>query len=391
MNLLIVHNFYKSNNIGGEDLVVQAENKYLGLNQGLSNIHLFSVYNDRSNIIRMILAPIFPVITLLKLYFTIKKKNINVVHIHNYFPLISPFSFWIVKLSGVKLVHTLHNYRPWCLAGTFYRNNHGPCHKCIEKSPLSGVIHKCYKNSFKMSLYMTFLFMVYRKIGLFKLPDKIFILSNFQKKIVQSLNFFHQTLEIRQNILPGLVDDKYKNFNDKQHKAGYLFIGRIEESKGIEIVLNEWMKLPRNIHLTVIGNGPLLNQLRKSYNYSNITFLGKVEPMKVEKYIRESRFLIQSSIWYETMGLTIFEAFENKTPVIGFNIGTRLDFINHNKNGFLCNKFELSDRILKCELIEDKIYNDMCNHAYLSFRKYTDILDENLKKCYKFSEKAQNI
>ena len=391
MNLLIVHNFYKSTNIGGEDLVVLAENKYLGLNQGLSNIHLFSVYNDRANIIRMILAPIFPIITLLKLYFLIKKKNINVVHIHNYFPLISPFSFWVVKLTGAKLVHTLHNYRPWCLAGTFYRNNYGPCQKCIEKNPLSGVLHKCYKNSFTMSLYMTLLFAAYRKMGLFKLPDKIFILSNFQKKIIQSLNFFHQIVEIRQNILPGLVDKKYISLNDEQYKTGYLFIGRIEESKGIEIVLKEWMKLPRHIHLTVIGSGPLLSHLQKSYNYSNITFLGKVEPMKVRKYIRKSKFIIQSSIWYETMGLTIFEAFENKTPVIGFNIGTRLDFIDHNKNGFLCENFDISDRISKCELIDQKIYNDMCNHAHSSFIQYTKTLDENLKKCYIFSDKALDM
>ena len=106
------------------------------------------------------LNPFYDLVTLIKLFKVIKKNKITVVHAHNYFPLISPISFLIIKLSGAKLVHTLHNFRPWCLAGTFYRNNHGVCHLCVEKGPAYGVFYKCYKNSYIMSLYISFLFLI---------------------------------------------------------------------------------------------------------------------------------------------------------------------------------------------------------------------------------------
>ncbi|MCW3108416.1 MAG: glycosyl transferase, group 1, partial [Segetibacter sp.] len=49
---------------------------------------------------------------------------------------------------------------------------------------------------------------------------------------------------------------------------------------------------------------------------------------------------------YETFGLTIIESMSAGVPVIGFNIGTRPELIDHGKTGFITSPDLLADTIL---------------------------------------------
>src|SRR2546422_599353 len=46
----------------------------------------------------------------------------DVVHIHNFFPIISPSIYYACHDAGVPVVQTLHNYRLLCPGATFYRD-----------------------------------------------------------------------------------------------------------------------------------------------------------------------------------------------------------------------------------------------------------------------------
>ena len=77
----------------------------------------------------------------------IREHHPDVIHCHNTFPLISPSVYWAAARQGVPVVQTLHNYRLVCINPYLYRNGR-ICEDCLGRSPLRGVIHRCYRGSF---------------------------------------------------------------------------------------------------------------------------------------------------------------------------------------------------------------------------------------------------
>jgi glycosyltransferase involved in cell wall biosynthesis len=51
--------------------------------------------------------------------------------------------------------------------------------------------------------------------------------------------------------------------------------------------------------------------------------------------MRSSLALVSSSIWPETLNMTLIEAMGNGTPVISSNCGAPTEYIDHGINGFL--------------------------------------------------------
>ena len=71
---------------------------------------------------------------------------------------------------------------------------------------------------------------------------------------------------------------------------------------------------------------------------------------------------------YETFGLTILEAMSLATPVIGFNIGTRIDLIKNDENGFLCCPRDLEKIIIKSHHYND--YERLSKNALKAAEKF---------------------
>ena len=52
----------------------------------------------------------------------LRARPADIVHVHNFFPLISPAIHRAARAEGAAVVQTLHNYRLICPSGIFYRN-----------------------------------------------------------------------------------------------------------------------------------------------------------------------------------------------------------------------------------------------------------------------------
>src|SRR4029077_15436165 len=77
----------------------------------------------------------------------VHSNRIDVAHLHNTFPLISPSAYYAVRRAGVPVVQTLHNLRLIC-GGAALSTNGSVCEECIERrSLLPGIVHGCYRNS----------------------------------------------------------------------------------------------------------------------------------------------------------------------------------------------------------------------------------------------------
>lgn len=362
MKILIVHNQYLSRNIGGEDVVFENEVQSLMSLLGSGNVLTYKVSNDNLSKFKLLFTIWFSVGHYFKIKKIIKENKIDLVHVHNFFPLLTPSVFKAAKNGGAKVIHTLHNFRWWCISGILYREEAGICELCIgKKYPVSGIKYNCYRKSKLQSIYAQLAFWFYRTLGFYDDVDAFFVLSAFQKQKVINFGLPVAKILLKPN---GCAQP----FQKKVEKSGYIYVGRLEKSKGVDVLLNVWKELDLKFELTIIGEGEL-EQMIEDLNLTNVIYLGKKPHTEVKELINKSKYLIQPSVWFETFGLTIIEGLSCGTPVIGFNIGTRPSFIRNEFNGLLCMPDTLKETILYSESLTN--YELISDNARLSAKEYS--------------------
>src|ERR1022692_4165829 len=75
----------------------------------------------------------------------LEKERPDIVHCHNLLPQVSPAAYYACQSTGVPVVQTLHNYRLFCPAGTFFHNGQ-VCQDCT-RSLAYAVKRGCYRSS----------------------------------------------------------------------------------------------------------------------------------------------------------------------------------------------------------------------------------------------------
>jgi len=106
-------------------------------------------------------------------------------------------------------------------------------------------------------------------------------------------------------------------------KINLLFVGRIEERKGLIYLLKAFLILKRkyqNLRLIVVGDGPErenCEKFTKENNLKDVIFLGNVEKDLPSLYATCDIFCAPS-IFGESFGLVILEAMASGKPIVGF-------------------------------------------------------------------------
>ena len=110
-----------------------------------------------------------------------------------------------------------------------------------------------------------------------------------------------------------------------------LYFGRFSEEKGIGTLIKVCKELP-DVQFIFAGTGPLEETVNGIKNIKNVGFQ-KGEAL--EKLIREARFSIYPSEWYENCPFSVMESQMYGTPVLGANIGGIPELIQVGKTGEL--------------------------------------------------------
>jgi glycosyltransferase involved in cell wall biosynthesis len=116
-----------------------------------------------------------------------------------------------------------------------------------------------------------------------------------------------------------------------------IFVGRLSPEKGVATLLDAWQKLTE-IPLTLVGDGPLLTQVRDRVargQLRHIEVTGGVPHSRVLEMIRGSGMLIFPSICYESLGYAALEALSAGVPVIASDIGAQAEVVSDGVSGLL--------------------------------------------------------
>lgn len=127
------------------------------------------------------------------------------------------------------------------------------------------------------------------------------------------------------DVLPtGVDDDEIRTIKRKTRSSGdpvrLIWAGRLLTEKRPLPALEAFYKADTQAHLTVYGSGPL-EKLAKGFVKTRglsqrVSFVGRVTHKEMMQAFADSDALLQTSLAFETQGLTVYEALAVGTPVI---------------------------------------------------------------------------
>ena len=380
--VLMVHNYYQIP--GGEDTVVANEKRLLEENG--HEVVLYTRHNEELKNMRKVQMVCLPFTTVFnpKTYREIKKiikeQHIEIVHVHNTLNLISPAVYYAAVKMKVPLVQTIHNFRFLCPGATFYRDGH-ICEDCVTKGLGCAVKHKCYRGSRAQTLICVINTWIHRHTGILGKINFICLTEFNREKLLQLKKINPEKVFVKPNFT---FETPIVTCEGGVQRRHYLFIGRIEEIKGVNLIVEAFKRM-KDKELLLAGDGALRQQLEKNSS-TNIKFLGYVEHNKLLKLIMEAKAVILPSQTFEGFPMTILETFSMHTPIIVGDIGNNSVLVDNEMNGMkfrynsvedlivTINKFESLDS----EIIGEQAYRDYQNKytAEMNYRTMKQIYDE---------------
>lgn len=349
MKVLVIHTYYKQR--GGEDSVVENEIKLLR-NSGIT-VNFLGFHNQGNTLLKFLQSP-FNYRSYQRTKEAIKTFKPDVIHIHNlHFSGSSAVIFAIRKLN-IPLVITLHNYRFICPSGSLFHNGKLFLSSLKGGFPWDAIRKGVYQNSILKTFWLSISVYFQQKSGIFNTVDRFIVLGPHSKALFLDSPLKH--LADKMVVKPNFSPTSGRNSNLKI-KSTFLYIGRLTEEKGISILLQAFEG--SNKKLTIIGTGPLEKMvLEYAARNKNIKFLGEQNRESVDKILDETAALIFPSIWFETFGMVIIEAFSKGVPVIASNLGNIGSLIENGFNGLLFEPGNATDLLAKVNEFENSSEND---------------------------------
>jgi len=351
MRILIVHNHYGRYAQGGEENVMNAEVKLIQehghevMKYERTNAE---IYEDGSLVDKI--RAFHDVAWSGKSYQEIKKVIHNfkpdIMHVHNYWLVLTPSIFAAAKDCGVKTVLTLHNYRLICPGGQFLKNGK-VCELCLMGNPYRILYHRCYPGRSLLKSYLSLILYLNTKHRAFltAVVDSYIALTNFGRlkfieaglpgeKIFVKPNFMRDPLETMPQIAPD--------------GEGAFFAGRLSPEKGIATLLSAWNGL--DYYLGVAGDGPLLAEMKRNAP-SFAVFLEWQSHDEILRRLYESKFFIFPSEGYEGFPLSLLEAMSLGKAIIASDLGPRSEMIEDGVSGLLFEAGNANDLRAKAEIL----------------------------------------
>jgi len=394
--VLIVHNKYQLQ--GGESTVVNNENFLLQKNGHEVQVELVS-----NHLIDTIKSKVTTGINASYSDFgyrwmieKIEKFGPDIVHVLNFFPLLSPSIFHACKIKNIPSVFTLHNFRLFCSNGVCFKKNK-PCEACLFTSAYGAIFSSCYRES-KLATFAVARMIEENRKQWPDLVDHFITLNEFSKEKFQLFGIPHDKMTVKSNFVPNTYFNQIMSFRPKsKNKKTATFLGRLSDEKGIIFLLEMWKKKSPDLMLQVIGDGPLYSKV-KTYESSKIKVYGKLDGHIAKDELFNSNFLIVPSLWYEMFPMVIAEGFSLGTPVVATKIGGIPEIVIDEYNGLLFEQGDENSLFDKVDLLSknfeynsklsagarktfDEKYNEEINYEKL-LTIYTKILskEENVSK-----------
>ena len=323
--ILVIHTNYRF--LGGEDTAVINEINFL---KKYYEVKVIYFKNDISNIFVDLLS--FFIRNNINSSKIIEKEiesyKPDLVYIHNTWFKVSLGIFKILDKKNINTLIKLHNFRYRCtqsFLASKHLNNQKICSACgLEKKNI-GIFNKYYKDSYIKSFMLIHYGKKYFKI-LKDSKANVSVLTNFHKEILLEKNVNNFKLEV----IPNYISSE-TGVNDNLDSNYIVYAGRISEEKGLNELIETFLKLESNkLVLKIVGDGPILDELRSKFNSPQISFTGQISNEDTLKIISNSKAVVTATKLLEGQPTLLCEASISGIPAIFPRTGGISEFFPNN-------------------------------------------------------------
>jgi glycosyltransferase involved in cell wall biosynthesis len=256
----------------------------------------------------------------------------DVVHLFGIFTHLSTSIVDACRDAGIPTVMSCNDYKHICPNYKLYHHGH-LCEDCRGGKFYMATVNRCCHDSFAYSAASTLEAYSDAVRGSLRGIDLFTFASDFMAR--KTAEFWGPDT-FRGRVLRN-------PFTPPPHREPAtlgdhaLYFGRLEEEKGVDILL-EASRLCPEIPVRIVGDGadePRLRELADRLALSDCVFLGPVWGDEMDLLLGRSRLVVVPSKWHENYPYVVLQAFAAGKPVVGSNRGGIPELVVDGDRGIL--------------------------------------------------------
>jgi glycosyltransferase involved in cell wall biosynthesis len=254
--------------------------------------------------------------------------------IHNIFPVASGAVYSEARRLGVPLVQYVHNFRPFSVNGYLWAGDRS-APGGLSKNYWQEISAGAWQHSRAKTAWLGAILLWGHTVGWWRGVKTWIAISEFMRqKFVSAGIPAGDIFTLRHYWNP-------RETPSSQIGSHFLFLGRLTEAKGINVLLDAWEILERRDggsapKLLIGGDGPLRSLVvEKAERMKSVTFAGTLSGAAKKQAFDEARAVIVPSISWEALGLVVYEAYDHYRPVLVARSGGLPEVVVDSKTGFI--------------------------------------------------------
>lgn len=289
-----------------------------------------------------------------KLLNLIRKISPDIINVNNIYG-ISPIVYKIANELKIKTVATIRDYYLICPKVHMLKNGES----CNSSNLLCNSYRLLNKSLLKNIDYVT--------------APSSYVIDRFKKEgffINHNCKVIYNAIDINREDIKKIYKQK---INKNRKCIKFLFLGSLEEHKGIKILLKAFNNIKKNnIRLMIAGNGDL-KAIVEEYEKidSRIEYLGFLNESEKEKILKESDILIAPSLWEEPFGRIVIEAYKYGNPVITSNKGGLNEIVDNYVTGLKVDEVSIESLKKSIEFFTENKLDSYIEAVFFKINEFT--------------------
>jgi glycosyltransferase involved in cell wall biosynthesis len=277
--------------------------------------------------------------------------------VHNIFPVGSAAIYPEAKRLGVPIIQYIHNFRPFSVNGYLWACNRvalgGLCKNYWEEIRCAA-----WQNSRIKTAWLAFVLLLGHQRGWWRSVGAWIAISDFMREKFISAGVPAEKIFTLRHFWRPKPDSSPSN------GKYYLFLGRLTEAKGINVLLDAWEILERRDgvstpDLLIGGDGPLKTAVAsRAGQMRHVKYAGQLAEEDKNRALNEARAVIVPSVCWEALGLAAYEAYDHSRSVLAARSGGLSEIVVEDETGLLHepgNAQQLADQVKELETDRSRI------------------------------------
>lgn len=299
----------------------------------------------------------------------------DVLLFHNVIPVGSLGLYEEANKLGIPVLQYTHNFRPFSPGGTLW-NGHKMTDAALHGNSWPEILSGAWQGSRIKTAILAWHLKQARRKGLLEKVGHWLAVSEFMR-----LQFVKAGIPENRITTLRHCYDCPAQLNETAEGNHYLFMGRLVPEKGIHSLIEAWRTLDNELgescpKLVIAGTGPMEAEIKAGCeSLRHVDFHGFIRGETKQSLIQSARSIIVPSICWESLGLTVYEAFAYGRPAIVSKAGALEESVEEEFNGWLHEPGSSADilrAVMKAEKIGSKARKVAGENGYRWLQKNAD-------------------